>query len=42
MKNVIFILTTSMIILTGCNASTVVSPVNGYVTPSGINTVPSQ
>jgi len=42
MKNVIFILATSMIILTGCNASTVVAPVNGYVTPKGINAIPSQ
>ena len=50
MKKIIFILTASMIVLTGCNAEDVVSssssggttPVNGYVTPKGINAVPSQ
>jgi len=45
MKSVMFILATSMIILTGCNDSTstvVDAPVNGYVTPKGINAVPSQ
>jgi hypothetical protein len=42
MKNVIFILATSMIILTGCGSETLVAPVNGYVTPNGINAVPSQ
>jgi hypothetical protein len=46
MKSIIFILATSMIILTGCGGNTVVdtvvAPVNGYVTPNGINAVPSQ
>jgi len=43
MKSVMFILATSMIILTGCKTSTVDdAPVNGYVTPKGINAVPSQ
>ena len=42
MKSIIFILASSMIILTGCNSATVVAPVNGYVTPKGINAVPSQ
>jgi len=45
MKSNIFILATSMIILTGCNGTTVAedeTPVNGYVTPKGINAVPSQ
>tara|TARA_B100000768_G_C11140931_1_gene316061 strand:+ start:373 stop:474 length:102 start_codon:yes stop_codon:yes gene_type:complete len=33
-----------MIILTGCGSESevVVAPVNGYVTPNGINAVPSQ
>jgi hypothetical protein len=46
MKNLIFILATSMIILTGCGSDTAAvaadTPVNGYVTPAGINTVPPQ
>lgn len=44
MKSVMFILATSMIILTGCNSTSTVddAPVNGYVTPKGINAVPSQ
>ena len=46
MKNLIFILATSMIILTGCGSDTTEvtasPPVNGYVTPAGINAVPSQ
>ncbi|MDC0039638.1 hypothetical protein OAJ00_00170 [Paracoccaceae bacterium] len=43
MKSIIFILAASMIILTGCFGSSVEeTPVNGYVTPKGINAVPSQ
>ena len=46
MKNLIFILATSMLALAGCGSDTAAvaaaSPVNGYVTPAGINAVPSQ
>ena len=45
MKKIIFILTASMIVLAGCNGATVTedaTPENGYVTPKGINAVPSQ
>jgi len=45
MKSIIFILATSIITLTGCGGDTTVAasaPVNGYVTPAGVNTVPSQ
>jgi|TARA_B110000971_G_scaffold30807_1_gene28050 hypothetical protein len=46
MKNLIFILATSMIVLAGCGSDTAAvaaaAPVNGYVTPAGINAVPSQ
>ena len=48
MKNIIFILAISMVILTGCGGDTTAAsasasaPVNGYVTPAGINAVPSQ
>ena len=48
MKSIIFILATSIITLTGCGGDTTAAasaadrPANGYVTPAGINTVPSQ
>ena len=45
MKNLILILAASIVILTGCGGDTAVAddaPVNGYVTPAGINVVPSQ
>ena len=48
MKNLIFILATSMLALAGCGSDTAAvavaaaAPVNGYVTPAGINAVPSQ
>jgi uncharacterized lipoprotein YajG len=44
MKSIIFILATSIVILTGCKSTTVTedaTPKNGYVTPKGINVVPS-
>jgi hypothetical protein len=48
MKKIFLILAASMIILTGCGGDTTAvsasasAPVNGYVTPAGINAVPSQ
>jgi uncharacterized protein YceK len=46
MKKIFLILAASMIILTGCGgdttAVTAAAPANGYVTPAGINAVPSQ
>jgi|TARA_B110000114_G_scaffold86465_1_gene91297 hypothetical protein len=47
MKNIIFILATSLIILTGCGGDTTAvaantaAPTDGNGIPSGVNTVPT-